>query len=309
MRKITVQVPATITNLGPGLNTFGLAVKLYNYITIEEVAQPGYHVTNLHEAKSLPASPKENSVSMVVMDFLENQLKYKPKHGLHITNDFKIPLNRGFSSLHTAVVGGIIAASILAEVEVLPDDVVNILKRYLPEHQNFCATLLGGFVIGFIADERLVAMKIPFPEDLKLTLIIPEFDVNISNHRQFLPKTVPVDDAMFNLSRAALFVASICQREFKTLNIAMEDRLHQPYRRKKIPAADEVLLIARTCDTLGITLCGNGSSLLIIHKGRAGQAQDPTIKRILGAYERCRVKYQLVHTEVDEYGIGVVRDE
>ncbi|HNY11755.1 MAG TPA: hypothetical protein PKK26_09225 [Candidatus Wallbacteria bacterium] len=307
MRKITVRVPALITNIGPGLNCFSLAVKLYNYITIEETSKPGYHVTNLNEAESL-ASDMNNPMIMTAIDFLEKKLVYKPKCGIHITNDFRIPLNRGLSSMVAGVVGVIIASSILAEVDLQPEDVLNFLKYYNAEPQNLCSAILGGFTIGCVADEQIYAMKIPFPEELKLTLIIPEYDVTLKTDKNILPKIVKMEDAIFNLSRAAMFVASLCQKEFKTINMCLDDRLHQPYKRKKIPAADEISLIARTCDTMGLTLCGNGSSILIMHK-KEGHSCDAMIKRIKTAYTRSRVNFKIVVTDIDEYGGALVGGE
>lgn len=300
MKRIRVQVPATITNVGPGLNTIGLAVRLYNYITLEVSAEPGIALTCLGEAEKLTAS-EVNNFKKVLCDFW-SRIPYEPATGIRLFLDFRIPLNRGLNSVAAGIMGLLLAASQFAEWELGPGEVLHILESYQPGHQNFSASIFGGFVIAVKADSGVVVHKIPFDPALNVTLIIPEYDCGGAKMQQLLPRTVSMEDAVFNVGRTALFVASVCTGDFKALNVSMEDKLHHPYRRRSLPAADAIALIAKTCDSMGVSLCGDGASLLLLHKS----ACEATIKKIKAAYQRSKIPIELIHSEVDEVGISLI---
>jgi homoserine kinase len=300
-KKVKVRVPATITDIGPGFNSLSLAVGLYNYITIEETAKPGFYVTNLNEAVKLP-SDENNAIVSVVKDFLIGKLNYKLKQGgIHITNDFRVPLNRGLNSLAVAVVGALIASSVFADVEIYSEELLSLMRCYQSTPQNFAATVIGGFVITSPVDETFVAHRIEFPEHLKMTLIIPEYDISVGDPGRLMSHKISMKDAVFNISRASLLISALCQKNFKLLNLAMEDKIHQPFLRRKIPGAEEISIIAKTCDNLGITMCGNGATILIFHT----QSCDTVIKRIERAYMSHKIKSRAVTVELDDRGGGL----
>lgn len=300
MKRIRVQVPATITNVGPGLNTIGIAVKYYNYITIEDASEPGVAIANLNEAEKLSAV-EVNHFKKIVCDFW-SKIPFEPPTGIKIINDFRIPLNRGLNSMAAGVMGLLLAASQYAELELKPDEILNVFEHYQIGHHNFCASIFGGFVIAVKADRGIVVHKIPFDSELNITLIIPDYEVSGSKMQQLLPKNVSMEDAVFNVGRTALFVASVCSGNFKALNVSMEDKLHQPYRRRLLPAADAISLISKTCDSMGVSLCGDGASLLILHKNNC----EATIKKIKNAYLRHKIPVELIHSEIDEMGISLI---
>lgn len=298
MKKVKVRVPATITDIGPGFNSISLAVSLYNYVTIEETAKPGFHVTNLNEAAKLP-SDENNAIVSVVKDFLIGKLNYKPRQGgLHIVNDFHVPLNRGLNSLAVSVVGALIASSVFADAEIYNEELLSIMKCYQSNPNNFAATVIGGFVITSPVDDSFVAHRIDFPQELKITLIIPEYEVSAGDSTRLMAHKVPIKDAVFNASRAALLVSALCQKNFSLLSLAMEDRLHQPYLRRKIPGAEEISIIAKTCDKLGISMCGNGSTIMIFHT----HSCDAVVKRIERVYLSHKIKSRAVTVELDDRG-------
>lgn len=301
-KRVQVRVPATITDIGAGFNSFNMAVGLYNFITIEETSKTGFHVTNINEASSLPED-ENNAIVSVVKDFLIGKLGYKIKHGgIHIINDFNVPLNRGFNSLIVGVVGALIASSVFAEEELSPEDVLSALKSYHNTPYNFASTVIGGFVITSPKDESYVVHRIDFPDSVKLTLIIPEYEIGGSDSTRLMAHKITMKDALFNVSRASLFISALCQKDFRLLNLAMEDKIHQPLLRRKIPGADEISIIAKTCSNLGITFCGNGATVLIMHT----QCCDAVVKRIERAYLSHKIKARVLHVEVDEQGGGLV---
>ncbi|HOD40584.1 MAG TPA: hypothetical protein PKL57_08495 [Candidatus Wallbacteria bacterium] len=301
-KRVQVRVPATITDIGAGFNSFNMAIGLYNFITIEETSKPGFYVTNLNEASALP-DDENNAILSVVKDFLIGKLGYKIKHGgIHIINDFNVPLNRGLNSLAVGVVGALIASSVFAEVEISPEELLCAMKSYQSLPYNFASTVIGGFVITSPVDESFVVHRIDFPDSVKLTLIIPEYEISGSDSTRLMAHKITMKDALFNLSRASLFVSALCQKNFRLLNLAMEDKIHQPLLRRKIPGADEISIIAKTCNNLGITFCGNGATILIMHT----QCCEAVVKRIERAYLSHKIKARVLRVEVDEQGGGLV---
>ncbi len=302
VRQVKIQVPATITNLGPGINTFGLAIKIYNYITIEETETPGYTVTNLNYASILPVTD-ENPILAVMKDFF-SKINYKPKCGLHLTNDFNIPLRKGLESISAGIVGVLVASSIIANCE-LTDNIINVLTHYRPTPQNICASIYGGFAISTLLEnpsQPLISYKVPFPHDLKLTVIIPDHEISTETLKQVSPTKITLNDSIFNLSRASLLIAAICTGNYKGLNFMLEDRLIYPYIRRLIPGSDEIALIAKTSENVGITTCGSGSSILLVYKNSC----NSIIERIKKIYSRHRIATQVIHTEVDDDGARMI---
>ncbi len=301
-KKVKVRVPATITDIGPGFSSFNMAVTLYNYVTIEECPEPGIRVTNLKEAVKLPAD-EGNAIAVVIKDFLFGKLNYKLKNGgIHIINDFSVPLNRGLNSLSVGVVGALIASSVFADEEISPEELLSLMKFYQSAPYNFVSTVIGGFVISSPADERFVSHRIDFPDNMKLTLVIPEYEIAGGDSARLFGHKIPFKDAVFNQSRASLLIAALCQKNFKLLNLAMEDKIYQPLLRRKIPGADEISIIAKTCENMGVTFCGNGASILIFHT----HACDSVVKRIERAYSNYKIKSRMVTVDVDERGVGIV---
>jgi homoserine kinase len=176
----------------------------------------------------------------------------------------QIPVARGLGSSTAAIVGGIIAANIMAGEQLTQKDLINIAGALEGHPDNVAAAILGGVVISIRSDEEISCVKIQPPEGLMCVVAVPDFSLGTKTARAVLPYQVPLQDAIFNLGRLALLITALQQGDFTMLGTAMEDRLHQPFRAALIPGLKKVLAAAKLAGAKGVTLSGAGPSVVAL---------------------------------------------
>ncbi|HAX61726.1 MAG TPA: homoserine kinase [Elusimicrobia bacterium] len=266
MKTIKIKIPATTANFGSGFDVLGAALKLYNEI---EVA---YEFTNsrVHELKieiigegkdTLPKNEK-NVVLQAMKTVFRICKTVPPAYKLRLINH--IPLSRGIGSSASARLGGIVAANELCRKKLSEDEIIQIVSKLEGHPDNVVPSYFGGLCICNFDGNNVKYTKVKMPFDLKAVLCIPDFELSTDKARNILPKTIPHKDAVFNSSRVALFMSAIIQKKYELLSIAMEDKLHQPYRKKLIPGMDDVFKSAEKSGAYGVCISGSGPSILAI---------------------------------------------
>jgi homoserine kinase len=272
--KVSVKVPATSANIGPGFDCMGLALPIYNIITLEETVLPGTGVEinvvpgDLDDVPYDAIPLDENSIIYKAIEVLYNSIGQTPQE-LKITVNTNIPLARGLGSSSSVIVGGLLAAN---ELLGRPADEVALLSiaTEIEGHpDNVTPAIVGGLVIASQEDDGSVAYRrLDWPEEWQITVCIPNFELSTDIARSVLPKEVPMADAIYNAQRVGLFVEAINKRDLELMKIALKDKLHQPYRLKLIPGFAEITEALKHEDNvLGCVLSGAGSSILVFsHK-------------------------------------------
>jgi homoserine kinase len=249
--RLTVRVPATSANLGPGFDCFGLALDLVNEITVDTEAAPGVSWEG-EGAEELPT----DGTDMISrsMAFLAHDLGATlPPLALHGLN--RIPLERGLGSSSAAAVGGVAAAAHLLGLGGSEDPSVlfHTASRLEGHPDNAAAAVYGGFTLS-PPDAPVVRLD-PHP-DLRPVVLIPE-DVRLgtADARRALPSLLPRQDAVYNVSHASLVVVALTQRP-ELLRVALRDRLHQDARLALVPEVRDVFdgLAGR-----GVPVCVSGA--------------------------------------------------
>ncbi len=271
--KVTVKVPATTANIGPGFDCMGMALPIYNTITIEETVLPGTGVeinvladTDIIDNVSLDHIPvDENSIVYKAVELLYNMIGQTPSE-LKITIQSNIPVARGLGSSSSVIVGALIAAN---ELLGRPADEVALLSiacEIEGHPDNITPAIVGGLVISSQEDDgSVIYKKLEWPENWAITVCVPDFELSTDIARSVLPKEVPMKDAIFNAKRLAMFVQAVNTNDSSLMKLALQDRLHQPYRMKLVPGLDSIIDNLRHFDNvLGCVLSGAGSSILII---------------------------------------------
>jgi homoserine kinase len=260
--KIKVRVPATIANLGPGFNVFGAALSLYNEFEVEyapDVKKTHFTLKGFGK-KSLPKGDKNlfwQSMQKIFKVLGEN--KYNLKN-LNIIINTGIPLSGGLGSSASAIVGGIILANTLCRNKLDKTQVVDLAVKIEGHPDNVIPAIYGGICIYSKDGNHEAVIQLPIP-NLKIVLCVPAFELRTKQSRRILPKCVNFQDLVFNTSRVALLTASFCCSDFSLLKMGMQDKVHQPYRGKMIPAMDEVLESALYAGAYGACLSGSGPTL------------------------------------------------
>jgi homoserine kinase len=258
---IVVRVPATSANLGAGFDVLGLALGLHNVF----YAAPADHISI--EVEGFTGSLPLDSTNLFYTSFTHlYALAGHEAPPLHVRMRLAVPPGRGLGSSATAVIGGLVAANSLLGNPY--DDQRLLLEALKLEHgghaDNVAPALLGGLVVNVVADGELISLRVPFPEELKAVLFSPEFMMDTVHGRTLMPEKYSKEDVVFNTSRVGLFVAAVTQKRYDLLRVAMEDRMHQPYRAQLFPLLPRLIESALESGAHGACLSGGGSSVLAL---------------------------------------------
>ncbi len=255
---IKVQIPATSANIGAGFDCLGLAVSMYNYVTMEE--QEGIEIIS-SDGKPIPTD--ETNLVYTSAKYIYD-LCDKPLKGLRIEQVNNIPMARGLGSSSACIVGGLVGANAMLGYPLRTSELVNIAATMEGHPDNSTPALLGGLVTAVLDNGKVYYVKQEIAEDLRFVTIIPDFELKTKFAREALPKEIPHKDGVFNLSRAALMSVSLYSRNYQNLRIAADDRLHQPYRLSLINGAHEVLDFSYKHGAYASYISGAGSTLMSI---------------------------------------------
>jgi homoserine kinase len=267
--RVTVRVPASSANLGPGFDCFGLALDLCNEVTVDTDAEPG--VTWEGEGADELPTDGSDAVSRAMAHMREQQLRSHPNaelpsFSLHGVN--RIPLERGLGSSSAAVVAGVALANALlgeAASSATPEDPYPIFAfaASIEGHpDNAAAAVYGGFTI--VATD-LVQRLDPHP-DIDPVVLVPErLRLPTAAARKSLAEDVPRRDAVFNVSHASLAVVAFT-KDPGLLDMALHDRLHEDARLASIPEARDLLHELRQRRQVPSCVSGAGPSLLAFER-------------------------------------------
>jgi homoserine kinase len=262
--EITVRVPASSANLGPGFDALGVALRLYNRVTLAETDGP-VTVAVAGEGEGALETGADNLVYQAVAHLY--RAVGRPAPAMRIRLQTAIPVSRGLGSSSTAIVGGLVAANALLGEPLTREQVLELAVEMEGHPDNVTPALLGGFQVMTMAEQGVVHVRIPAPAGLRAVVCIPAAAVSTAEARRVLPATYSRADAVFNVSRSSLLVAALVTGKLDALGVAMEDRIHQPYRAALIPGFESALRGARDAGAVGACLSGSGSTMLALTCG------------------------------------------
>jgi homoserine kinase len=261
-----VRVPASTSNLGPGFDCFGLALKLYLTVSATPIADTSepcrVTTTGAKENEVLP----RNAVNLIyrAMSFAAHREGVAlPCVELNVHNE--IPLASGLGSSAAAIVAGIKLSSLLTGKSISEQSILNYATEFEGHPDNVAASIFGGFVASCIrSDATVLSTKFEWPGKIRVVVVSPHSQLPTHVARAALPRTITRLDAVHNLQRTAIFTAAIAQQRYDLLWEAMRDRLHQPYRESLVPGLAEALALPHMPGLLGIALSGAGPSIVAL---------------------------------------------
>lgn len=309
--KVSVKVPASSANLGPGFDCLGLALPIYNTITIEETVLPGtgIEINLISEEESIDemvfdSIPKdENNIVYKAVEMLYNSIGQEPSE-LRINIQSQIPITRGLGSSSSIVVGGLLAANKLLGNPADEAALLAIATEVEGHPDNVAPAILGGVVLASQEEDGMISYyKLKWPEEWDITVCIPDFELSTEIARSVLPKEVPMQDAIFNARHLAMLVQAINTADAKLMKKALKDKIHQPYREKLVPGMKDIMEAFKHEDgVLGCVLSGAGPSMLVIsHKYDVDKIKS-TVKDI---WEAQNIKVDVRTMGVEENGAEV----
>ncbi len=255
---ITVRVPATSANLGAGFDALGLAVNLYNTVSLQESDQ--LEISSC-DGSIVPTGPDNLIYTSIkyLYDLCDQRLD-----GMKIVQGNNIPMTRGLGSSSACIIGGLYGANQLLGNPFDTDDLVNIAAKIEGHPDNTTPALLGGIVTAVGAADRVYWVKQELDHRLQFVAIVPDFPMSTAEARICLPETIPHQVARHNLSRAALFSASLLQGKYENLKESVDDKLHQPFRLGLISKSQEVINHTYQQQAYATYLSGAGPTLMSI---------------------------------------------
>lgn len=274
---MVIRVPATSANLGPGFDTLGLALELYNTFSITPARLSSIHIAG--EGQERPKLRVDNVFVKIFNEVLDFYEFPKGHYKFSFHND--IPISRGLGSSSAVIIGAIVSAYHIMQKPLDKSEILNLALFYENHPDNITPALCGGFNIAMLESkqesirpskdgifsaqkQRVVSMQTPISSDIKAVVVVPNTTISTKFSRRTLPKKYSTKDAVFNLSHACMLSAAFMKGDYKLLREASQDRFHQDVRMKALPILFSIQKLALENNALLSTLSGSGSSFLNI---------------------------------------------
>lgn len=293
---IKVVIPATSANLGPGFDTLGAALNLYNTFTFEEIPQ-GLEILGCEDFYN-------NEENLVFTSMLKtfDKIGYS-SNGIRITINADIPVCRGLGSSAACILGGVVGANQLAGAPLSKEEVLEIATEIEGHPDNIAPALFGGLVVSIMEDKNILFNHIDVAKGFKLVALIPNFTLSTKVARGVLPSKIPFKDAVYNVSRVSLLISALSNGRFDLLKYAFKDKLHQPYRGVLIPEFDKIINKCDDIGSLGVFLSGAGPTIMAIIDEKNDDFSIE-MKKYFHALNNC---WDVVELELDHKGATVIK--
>jgi homoserine kinase len=263
--RVKIRVPATSANLGPGFDCLGIALGIYNEVVIEETGSGRIDITWAPGNDIIVPRDKNLVYTAFVraMDILGFE-----HHGVSINMSKRaIPIGKGLGSSAASVVAGVLGANQIAGEPLSFEEIIDVATAIEGHPDNVVPALVGGMTVAVQEGSRVCYSKVRVPGNLRFVAMVPGFTLDTSSARQALPTAYSRDDAVFNLSRAAMLVSCLQNGEFHSLRMATEDKIHQPFRMRLIPGAPEIFNELKEAGSLAEFVSGAGPTIMAMADG------------------------------------------
>ena len=296
MKRVTIRVPATTANLGPGFDAFGCALSLYTDVTFEET-EDGLEITGCDEEFTGPDNLAYVSYCAALATMSEEL------RGIKIHIDSQIPVCRGLGSSAALLVAGAMGANVLRGNKLSTQGLLNITNAMEGHPDNLAPAFYGGLTASMVDNGLPVCVNFPLHPDWEFLALVPDFTLPTTVARQALPTEYDRADAVYNIAHGALVLKALELGDEKLLRNAMQDRIHQPYRKKMIADYDKIESLIRTTGA-AFCLSGAGPTLLCITRNPG--LEEKLAKKI---HDITEANWQMLPLHVEFQGARVISQE
>jgi homoserine kinase len=297
---VTVQVPATTANIGPGFDCLGAALTLYNQVKFTITDSP----------LEIKVSGKEAAgVSTDESNLLYKSLAKLYQHiGQEVPNllieiKLEVPLARGLGSSATAIIGGLVGANNLAGNPLSTTELMNLAIQIEGHPDNVVPALLGGCQLSVGSANNWQISEISWHNEIIPILAIPNFELSTEEARKVLPVSYSRSDAIFNIAHLGLLIKGLETNNQDFLKMAMEDKIHQPYRETLIKGYDSVKLAAIEAGAYNMVISGAGPTLLAL---TARNNAENVVRSMTNAWENEGIIADVRALSLDNQGATIL---
>ncbi|MEA5495868.1 homoserine kinase [Limnoraphis robusta] len=303
-KSVTVTIPATTANLGPGFDCIGAALTLYNILKIseqdlsaEETSTQAMITVQGVDAERL-STDQDNLAYQAFIKLYQHLGQSPPPVKLEINLGF--PLARGLGSSATAIVGGLVGANAFAGSPLSQTEVMNLAIAMEGHPDNVVPALLGNCQLSVAASQsHWEICEIPWHPSIIPIVAIPNFELSTTEARRVLPTEYSRTDAIFNTAHLGLLVRGLETGKENWLRVAMQDKIHQPYRQSLIIGYEAVRLAAINAGAYELVISGAGPTLLALSD--ATSAPDVALA-MAEAWHQFSVKVEVRSLQIDTQG-------
>ena len=296
MKRVTIRVPATPANLGPGFDAFGCALNLYTDVTFEET-EYGLEITGCDEEFTGPDNMDFVSYCAALATMSEEL------RGVKIHIESQIPICRGLGSSAALLVAGAMGANVLRGNKLSTQGLLNITNAMEGHPDNLAPAFYGGLTASMVDNGLPVTVSFPLHPDWEFLALVPDFNLSTPLARSVLPKDVSRADAIYNISHGAMVLKALELGDEKLLRTAMQDRLHQNYRKSLIQDYDAIAALVRTTGA-AFCLSGAGPTLLCITQDE--RLEEKLAKKLPSI---TKANWQMLPLHIEFQGAHVLRME
>ena len=296
MERVSIRVPATSANMGPGFDSFGCALSLYNIYTFE-IIEKGLEITGCPEEFTGPDNLAYVSYCAVLASLSEEV------RGVKIHIDAHIPVCRGLGSSAALLVAGAMGANVLRGNRLSTQGLLNITNAMEGHPDNLAPAFYGGLTASMVDNGLPVCVNFPLHPDWEFLALIPDFTLSTEKARASLPTEYSRADAVYNIAHGALVLKALELGDEKLLRNAMQDRIHQNYRKKLIADYEKIEGLIRTTGA-AFCLSGAGPTLLCITRNPG--LEEKLAKKI---HEITEANWEMIPLHVEFQGAKVICEE
>ena len=299
---VTVTVPATTANLGAGFDCIGAALTLNNEFkfTCLNVGKTQITVTGTEAAR---VDTDENNLLYQAFLKLYQHIEQTPPP-VEIEIKLGVPLARGLGSSATAIVGGLVAANVLASEPLSQSQVMDLAISMEGHPDNVVPALIGGCRLAATGADRWEICDIPWHESIVPVVAIPDFELSTKEARGVLPTEVSRADAIFNIAHLGLLLRGLETGKQSWLQASLQDKIHQPYRKSLIQGYDAVSDAAIGAGAYGMVISGAGPTLLALSD--TAHAPD-VVAAMVQAWQKLGVNAQVRSLAIDNHGARIIK--
>lgn len=243
-----VYVPATTANIGPGFDSLGIALNLYNAYELCDPKNYKAPRTLADDAFQKYFTALDKKVPLLCVRIVETT----------------IPISRGLGSSASLIVGGLLLANQYNHNALTDEELLNLATEIEGHPDNVAPALLGGLVISTVREGKVYCQKVALSETLDFITFIPPYESSTNEARQLLPDLYPKADVIHNISRVALLVSSLMSENYHNLSESLEDKLHEPYREETIPDYAPIKALTQLPDIYGSFISGAGPTMIAL---------------------------------------------
>lgn len=273
VRRLILQIPGSISNIGPGFDSLALALSIYCRVTVSLLSRNDPSIPFITFKGAVAKRSQSSDTDDLLYKVLKSIWRGNPEllHCIRMEIESEVPLGCGLGGSSAAILGALWGSYVFQDRIPNPPSLLAEASILEGHSEGFAASLLGDFIVcarGLDGD-RIIAKQHNWPQRWKPIFVIPSYRRNTEAMRSCLPDKVPFPDAAFNIQRAALMVSAVVRSDDNAMKEAMHDRLHENYRSPHVPLLGKVRRLLADLPVLGSCLSGAGPSVMVLATERS----------------------------------------